>query len=215
MTSSEELIELVKKLKRERSFVSAEQKHIREQYAQLLKLAEHVQHRQWITSHQRYVLTSLIYPNRNDQNIQSKSCFQYIQILDNISFIDSYKYFNYLQDLPYLRLLTFLRQQPNLLALCLSSIEKTDGLLINTIIPILMTAIYNQCLYYDDELFILELLRSLIDIQLKNELNPRIILQRSSCSFKIVFDAFLTASQSCKLFLTAALHEPIMQLLID
>jgi hypothetical protein len=62
-----------------------------------------------------------------------------------------------------------------------------------------MSSIYNQCLYYDDELFILELLRSLIDIQLQNESNPRIALQRSSCSFKIVFDAFLTASQSCKL----------------
>jgi hypothetical protein len=61
-----------------------------------------------------------------------------------------------------------------------------------------MSSIYNQCLYYDDEIFILELLRSLIDTQLKNESNPRIILQRS-CSFKIVFDAFLTASQSCKL----------------
>ncbi|CAF3758135.1 unnamed protein product [Rotaria socialis] len=215
MTSSEELIELVKKLKRERSFVSAEQKRIREQYTQLLKLAEHVQHRQWITSHQRYILTSLIYPNRNDQNIQTKSCFQHIQILDNITFIDSYKYFNYLQDLPYLRLLTFLRQQPNLLALCLATIEKNDGLLLNSIIPILISSLFNQCLYYDDELFILELLRSLIDIQLKNESNPRIVLQRSSCSFKIVFDSLLTSSQSCKLFLTAALHEPIMQLLID
>ncbi|CAF3722697.1 unnamed protein product [Adineta steineri] len=215
MSSSDELIELVKKLKRERSFVYAEQKHIREQYTQLLKVAEHVQHRQWITCHQRYVLTSLIYPNRNDQNIQIKSCFQHIQILDNITFIDSHKYFHYLQDSPYLRLLTFLRQQPNLLALCLASTEKLEGIYINIIIPILISSIYNQCLYYDDELFILELLRSLIDIQLKNESNPRIILQRSSCSFKIVFDAFLTASQSCKLFLTAALHEPIMQLLID
>ena len=94
-----------------------------------------------------------------------------------------------------------------------------------------MSAIYNQCLYYDDELYILELLRSLIDIQLLNESNPRLALHRSSCSFKIVFDAFLTASQSCKLcksfyceysqyffrylVLTAALHEPIMQLLLD
>jgi hypothetical protein len=77
--------------------------------------------------------------------------------------------------------------------------EKVDGTSINIIIPVLMSAIYNQCLYYDDELYILELLRSLIDIQLKNECNPRIVLQRSSCSFKIVFDAFLTASQSCKL----------------
>ena len=77
--------------------------------------------------------------------------------------------------------------------------EKVDGMLINTIIPILMSAIYNQCLYYDDELFLLELLRGLIEIQLKSEANPRILLQRSSCSFKIVFDAFLTASQSCKL----------------
>lgn len=141
----------------------------------------------------------MIYPNRNDQNIQPKSCFQYIQHLDNIAFIDSYKYFNYLQDIPYLRLLTFLRQQPTLLALCLSTIEKTDGLFINSVIPILISSLYNQCLYYEDELYILELLRSLIDIQLKNESNPRIVLQRSSCSFKIVFDALLTASQSCKL----------------
>lgn len=36
MSSSEELIELVKKLKRERSFVYAEQKHIREQYTQVI-----------------------------------------------------------------------------------------------------------------------------------------------------------------------------------
>ena len=35
MSSSEELIELVKKLKRERSFISAEQKHIQEQYTQV------------------------------------------------------------------------------------------------------------------------------------------------------------------------------------
>ena len=35
MSSSEELIELVRKLKRERSFVQAEQKHIREQYTQV------------------------------------------------------------------------------------------------------------------------------------------------------------------------------------
>lgn len=35
MSSSEELIELVRKLKRERSFVYAEQKRIREQYTQV------------------------------------------------------------------------------------------------------------------------------------------------------------------------------------
>ena len=128
-----------------------------------------------------------------------KSCFQYIQILDNLHFIDSHKYFNYLQDLPYLRLLTYLRQQPILLSLCLSSIEKNDHLIINSIIPILISSLYNQCLSIDDELFFLEFLRSLIEIQLQNESNPRIILQRSSCSFKIVFDIFLTASQSCKL----------------
>lgn len=141
----------------------------------------------------------LIYPNRTDQNIQSKSCFQLIQLLDNTSFIDSHKTFHYLQDLPYLRLLTYLRQQPHLLAICLAQIEKIDALAINIIIPIFLSSIYNQCLDYEDELYLLELLRSLIDIQLKNEINPRVVLQRSSCSFKIVFDAFLTASQSCKL----------------
>jgi hypothetical protein len=36
MSSSEELIELVRKLKRERSFVYTEQKHIRDQYTQVI-----------------------------------------------------------------------------------------------------------------------------------------------------------------------------------
>lgn len=132
-------------------------------------------------------------------NLEAKSALQYIQLLDKINFIDSHKYFHYLQDLPYLRFLTFLRQQPTLVALCLAQLEKNESFSSNTLIPIFISAIYNHCLYYEDELYLLELLRSLIDIQLKSESNPRIALQRSSCSFKIVFDAFLTSSQACKL----------------
>lgn len=168
-------------------------------FFKLLKIAENVQHRQWIAYQQRLVLSSLIYPNRSDVNVQQKNSLKKLQLLDRISFVDSYKLFQYLQDAPYLRFLTFLRQQPNILAQCLAQTEKVESSISSSTIPILMSSIYNQCLFHDDENFLLELLRSLIEIQLKNDQNPRILLQRSTCSFKILFDAFLTASPSCKL----------------
>jgi hypothetical protein len=43
-SSTEELIELVKKLKRERSFILAEQKHIQEQYAHVNRMHMHCTH---------------------------------------------------------------------------------------------------------------------------------------------------------------------------
>ncbi|CAF1292614.1 unnamed protein product, partial [Didymodactylos carnosus] len=90
-----------------------------------------------------------------------------------------------------------------------------DSSLMNQIVPISMCSLYGQCLYLQDEYSVLCILKSLCGIQLENEKNSRIILQRNSSTFKLVFDSFLTSLQSSKIFLTAALHDPIMQLVMQ
>uniref|UniRef100_A0A8B9HQD9 GTPase activating protein and VPS9 domains 1 n=1 Tax=Astyanax mexicanus TaxID=7994 RepID=A0A8B9HQD9_ASTMX len=45
--------------------------------------------------------------------------------------------------------------------------------------------------------------------------NPRRLLRRGTCAFSILFKLFSEGLYSAKLFLTATLHEPIMQLLVE
>ncbi|CAF1085477.1 unnamed protein product, partial [Didymodactylos carnosus] len=213
MSSSDEILELVKKLKRESSFVNAEKKQLIELFSQILKLAERLSQTTWIAQQQRLVLTSLIYTNRvGDLQILPQTC---CQRLEQSKFIDSYRYFHYNHSDHYIKFLNYLRQSPHLLAICLTIIERIDSSLMNQIIPILMCSLYGQCIYLQDEYSVLNILKSLCDIQLKNENNPRITVQRSSSAFKLVFDSFLTSLQSSKIFLTASLHEPIMQLVMQ
>lgn len=59
------------------------------------------------------------------------------------------------------------------------------------------------------------MLRYLIEFELKESDNPRRLLRRGTCAFSIFFKLFSEGLYSAKLFLTATLHEPIMQLLVE
>lgn len=58
-------------------------------------------------------------------------------------------------------------------------------------------------------------MRYLIEFELKESDNPRRLLRRGTCAFSILFKLFSEGLYSAKLFLTATLHEPIMQLLVE
>uniref|UniRef100_A0A8C1WCJ8 GTPase activating protein and VPS9 domains 1 n=1 Tax=Cyprinus carpio TaxID=7962 RepID=A0A8C1WCJ8_CYPCA len=58
-------------------------------------------------------------------------------------------------------------------------------------------------------------LRYLVEFELKESDNPRRMLRRGTCAFSILFKLFSEGLYSAKLFLTATLHEPIMQLLVE
>lgn len=60
-----------------------------------------------------------------------------------------------------------------------------------------------------------QVLRYLIEFELKESDNPRRLLRRGTCAFSILFKLFSEGLYSAKLFLTATLHEPIMQLLVE
>lgn len=61
----------------------------------------------------------------------------------------------------------------------------------------------------------LQVLRYLIEFELKESDNPRRLLRRGTCAFSILFKLFSEGLYSAKVFLTATLHEPIMQLLVE
>uniref|UniRef100_A0A7N8YC80 GTPase activating protein and VPS9 domains 1 n=1 Tax=Mastacembelus armatus TaxID=205130 RepID=A0A7N8YC80_9TELE len=67
----------------------------------------------------------------------------------------------------------------------------------------------------EDESYLLQVLRYLIEFELKESDNPRRLLRRGTCAFSILFKLFSEGLYSAKLFLTATLHEPIMQLLVE
>lgn len=60
-----------------------------------------------------------------------------------------------------------------------------------------------------------QVLRYLVEFELKENDNPRRLLRRGTCAFSILFKLFSEGLYSAKLFLTATLHEPIMQLLVE
>ena len=60
-----------------------------------------------------------------------------------------------------------------------------------------------------------QVLRSLIRLQILPSENPRKLLRKESCAFSLFFKLLIEGLFSAKLFLTAALHKPVMQLLME
>uniref|UniRef100_A0A3P8WPC9 GTPase-activating protein and VPS9 domain-containing protein 1 n=1 Tax=Cynoglossus semilaevis TaxID=244447 RepID=A0A3P8WPC9_CYNSE len=88
--------------------------------------------------------------------------------------------------------------------------EHTQG-----VIHTVFTSLYGNCIMQEDESYLLQVLRYLIEFELKENDNPRRLLRRGTCAFSILFKLFSEGLYSAKLFLTATLHEPIMQLLVE
>lgn len=102
------------------------------------------------------------------------------------------------------------------------------------LIPIVFQSLYGNCVLTQDEHLCLQLLKHLMEIQFSSsndsiKLNSflnlnettnsnvdlRRLIRKQSCSFNIVFKLYTSFSYSAQLFLTAALYEPINQILTD
>ncbi|CAH2275541.1 GTPase-activating and VPS9 domain-containing 1 [Pelobates cultripes] len=67
----------------------------------------------------------------------------------------------------------------------------------------------------EDESNLLQALHNLIEFELKESVNPHRYLRKGKCAFSIIFKLFSEGHFSAKVFLTATLYEPIMQLLLE
>lgn len=134
--------------------------------------------------------------------------------LEDTNFMDSYKVFSY-HDAKYGELMKFLYENPSLLCACIIAGENCGGLNIKSMISLTVTSVYGHCLFHEDEQNVLRLLRALLDIQVANNDNPRRLIRRQNMSFSLVYKHLCDSLFSARLFLTAALYDPIMRLLME
>lgn len=85
----------------------------------------------------------------------------------------------------------------------------------NSVVRTIATGLYGNVILSKDVDMVLRLLRDLIEIQIIVSENPRRMLRAGSCSFTRLYNRLHESLFSAKLFLTAALHEPVMKVLIN
>ncbi|XP_051835604.1 GTPase-activating protein and VPS9 domain-containing protein 1 isoform X8 [Antechinus flavipes] len=198
-------------LKQERLYVNSEKQLIQRLNADVLKTAEKLYRTAWIAKQQRINLDRLIITSAEASPAE---CCQHAKILEDTQFVDGYKQLGF-QETYYGEFLNRLRENPRLIASSLVAGEKLNQDNTQSVIHTVFTSLYGNCIMQEDESYLLQVLRYLIEFELKESDNPRRLLRRGTCAFSILFKLFSEGLFSAKLFLTATLHEPIMQLLVE
>ncbi|XP_062855278.1 GTPase-activating protein and VPS9 domain-containing protein 1 [Trichomycterus rosablanca] len=198
-------------LKQERLYVTSERQLIQRLNGDVLKTAERLYRAAWIAKQQRINLDRLILTSADASPAE---CCQHAKVLENTQFADGYKLLGF-QESIYGEFLGRLRDNPRLVASFVVAGERLIQEHAQGVIHTVFTSLYGNCIMQEDESYLLQVLRYLIEFELKESDNPRRLLRRGTCAFSILFKLFSEGLYSAKLFLTATLHEPIMQLLVE
>ncbi|XP_036384720.1 GTPase-activating protein and VPS9 domain-containing protein 1-like [Megalops cyprinoides] len=197
-------------LKQERLYVASEKQLIQKLNADVLKTAERLHRAAWIAKQQRINLDRLILTSAEASPAE---CCQHARALEDTQFVDGYKTLGF-QESVYGEFLSRLRENPRLVASCLVGGQRLNQEHAQGVVHTVFTALYGNCIMPEDESYMLQVLRYLIEFELKESDNPRRLLRRGTCAFSVLFRLFSEGLYSAKLFLTATLHEPIMHLLV-
>ena len=206
-----DLLDLSRQLKQERLFINSEREQLHALNEEVAKTAERLYHLAWIAKQQRQTLDQLL---RAERDYPPQKCCEIANTVEGAVFVDGYKNLSY-HESKIGEFLKALRECPKLMASCLVQYEKESLDEMQRLARISVHSLYGSCIMPEDEVFILQLLQSLINQQLAPHDNPRRLLRRGSCAFSTIFKLLNENLFSTKIFLTAALHRPIMQLLME
>ncbi|XP_034234553.1 GTPase-activating protein and VPS9 domain-containing protein 1 [Thrips palmi] len=204
-----DMLDLADHLRQERLFVSSEQQHLQELNAKVVSVSSSLARMAWIMLQQRTNLKHLILAR---PDCPPSVCCQRAIALEETQFIDGYK------ELPFQdcgEFMQTLRTSPHLLAACLAAGDRLMPEAMPAVINTLYGGLFGSCLLPEDKLLVLRLLRHLTQLQLVPSDNPRRMLRHGSCALARLYAVFHEGLFSAKIFLTAALHGPIMQLLME
>ncbi|CAL4082390.1 unnamed protein product, partial [Meganyctiphanes norvegica] len=180
-------------------------------YEKVLKAIERAYHASWVRGEQRRNYDDLIL---RPQHSSPPACCQKANLLNTLNFVDAYKVLGYNESL-YGDFLSVLRNDPHLVARCLVLGEAQNQEAMHTAAHTIFASVYANGLLPEDETHILNLLKHLIELQLATSENPRRQLRHGSCAFSQIYRAYVEMLPQSKVFLTAALHQPIIQLLME
>ncbi|KAH3792860.1 hypothetical protein DPMN_146359 [Dreissena polymorpha] len=134
--------------------------------------------------------------------------------LEATVFEDGYKQLSYHAS-KYGEFLKFLLDNPSFVGQILAAADQNNVASVGDVIKTLIHSVYANCILQEDEISMLYVLKSLLELQLSPCENPRRMLSRGSCAFSMAFKQLFDMVFSSKLFLTAALHDPVMRLLME
>lgn len=196
---------LQERLKQERLFVNKEKAEISNLNAEILSSCERLYHLSWTTRQQWKIVQRL--------RASPEECGQAVNRLDSARFVDASRHLGYLES-KYWDFLRGLRENPSLVASTLAYADKIN-LDTSQLIRLLLNSLYGNCLLPQDENYVLSLMKRLIELKVSGDEGPENFFQNHRNSFTLLFGILVESLFSTKLYLTAALHAPIMQVLSD
>ncbi|GFR79324.1 GTPase-activating protein and VPS9 domain-containing protein 1-like [Elysia marginata] len=216
MSLTSDILELSQQLQQEHLFVTMERESLQRLYHNVTVMSEQLFHTTWVASQQKLNLHKFMSQGINAST--TSEVYSDNNQLEATNFVDSYKVFSY-HDSKYGELMRFLYEHPTLLAMLIIEGEERQAASgegnVAHIIGLTVTSVYGSCLFHEDEQAVLRLLKTLLDRQVANSDNPRRLVRRQSTAFSRVYKHLCESLFSARLFLTAALYDPIMRLLME
>uniref|UniRef100_A0A0A1WG67 Receptor-mediated endocytosis protein 6 homolog n=1 Tax=Zeugodacus cucurbitae TaxID=28588 RepID=A0A0A1WG67_ZEUCU len=210
-----EIMDLARTLRQEQLFIQQEQaafaqftESLSENSAAITKLA-------YICAQQRQNLNDLI---TSRPEAGPSICCRRAKNYENAKYIDAKKVLDYEHAISYEELFNHLYRSPYLLALSLATGDRIAEITpqhLSCVIHTISAGLYGNAINTKDVEMILKLLRELIEIQIVVSENPRNLLRANSSAFARLYHRLNESMFSAKIFLTAALFEPIMGVLSD
>lgn len=147
-------------------------------------------------------------------------CSQRSMQIENSQFIDIYqvKSLKHQHLCGFINLLAFLKNSPALLAECMAIADQINQIIPSqndSIVQIVCDGLYGSLINESDVDMVLQILERLIDLQIVNSENVRKILRPGSSTFARLYQRLHESIPTAKLFLVAALYEPVMAILIE
>ena len=203
---------LQKRLKGERLFIRQDKELIRSLNDNVTDTSKNVYHLAWTTRQHWRNLERLVSGARVFPSECSKTAIR----IESALFEDACKHLGY-QDAKYGEFLANLRGNPELTALVLHY-ANISGADISNLTRLLLCCLYGSCVLKEDENYVLRLLKCLMDkqIMLTDDVCQYFCSPKSSLNaFPLVLRLYSELVFSSKLYLTAALHGAVMQVIVD
>ncbi|XP_057289562.1 GTPase-activating protein and VPS9 domain-containing protein 1-like [Hydractinia symbiolongicarpus] len=204
---------LQKRLKEERLFVKQEKEQLRKLNDKVTSLSQNLFYLEWKTRHQWINVDRLV-----NAKINPSDCSTTSRIIESVKFEDASSALNY-EDGKYGEFLFTLKQNPKLVAMILDYCDtKRIKTTTRHLTRLLISSLYGSCSQRKDEVAVLKILKELMSLQVLTceDLLSFFCGKRSTeNAFACVLTLFSEMLFSSKLYLTAALHGTVMQVIVD
>ncbi|XP_065647423.1 GTPase-activating protein and VPS9 domain-containing protein 1 isoform X2 [Hydra vulgaris] len=205
---------LQKRLKTERLFVKNEKEQLRILNEKVGSLSQNLFYLEWKTRQQWLNVDRLVWGGRANPS----ECSVTSRIIETAKFEDASNYLSY-EDYKYGDFLLCLKENPRLIALILNYCD-TKRIQNSTmqLVKLFLSSLYGNCIQQADEVLVLKILKELMILQVFpcEDLLDFFCGKRSTDNaFACVMTIFSGSLFSSKLYLTAALHGSVMQVIVD